>query len=485
MSINGALNNALSGLVAASRAAEVVSSNISNALTEGYGRRELRLSAVSMSGHGVGVRVDGIHRATDIELLTDRRAADAEFGSRDSLKSFFLSVEKSIGLPGEDGSLSARVNELEASLIEATSRPDSQPRLMSALRAAQGLSNTLNRITDDIQGLRQDADREISVMVSDLNTRLDKISALNRDIRLQIGSGHNASALMDQRQAMIDSISAIVPIREMPGEHGEIALITTGGAILLDGKAAKFEFDGVGVITPDMTRQSGSLGAISLNGEEIDTLKAHHALMGGKLDALFRIRDTHAVNLQGSVDGFARDLMERFEDPNIDPTLGGSDPALFTDNGGKLDITDEIGLAGRISVSGLVDPEKGGDLWRLRDGIGAAAIGDAGDATLLRRLADALRSERIPSSGGFIAATRSASGLSSDLLSRAGAGRQNAEFDLSYAAARQQSLRAVELQNGVDSDHEIQQLLVVEQAYSANARVVRAVDEMIEELLGL
>lgn len=207
--------------------------------------------------------------------------------------------------------------------------------------------------------------------------------------------------------------------------------------------------------------------------------------MGGKLDALFRIRDTHAVDLQTSVDGFARDLLERFEDPNIDPTLGGSDPALFTDNGGKLDITDEIGLAGRISVSGLVDPEKGGDLWRLRDGIGAAAIGDAGDATLLRRLADALRSERIPSSGGFIAATRSASGLSSDLLSRAGAGRQNAESDLSYAAARQQSLRAVELQNGVDSDHEIQQLLVVEQAYSANARVVRAVDEMIEELLGL
>ena len=485
MSINGALNNALSGLVAASRAADVVSSNISNALTEGYGRRELRLSAVSMSGHGAGVRVDGVQRATDTELLTERRAADAEFGGNESLKSFFLSVEKSIGLPGEDGSLNSRVDELEARLIEATSRPDSQPRLMSALRAAQGLTDTLNRITDDIQGLRETADREISVMVSDLNMRLDKVVALNRDIRLQIGSGHDASALMDQRQAMIDSLSAIVPIREMPGQHGEVTLITDGGAILLDGKAALFEFDNVGVITSDMTLQSGALGAISVNGEAIDTQKSHHTLVGGKLEALFRIRDVHAVDLQASVDGFARDLMERFEEPGIDPTLGGSDPALFTDHGRKFDPTDEVGLAGRISVSGLVDPAKGGDLWRLRDGIGAAAIGDAGDATLLRRLTDALRSERVPASGGFIAATRSASGLSSDLLSRAGAERQNAEFDLSYAAAKQQSLRAVELRNGVDADHEIQQLLLVEQAYAANARVVRAVDEMIEQLLGL
>eukprot|EP00581_Thalassiosira_minuscula_P024003 CAMPEP_0184437988 /NCGR_PEP_ID=MMETSP0738-20130409/628709_1 /TAXON_ID=385413 /ORGANISM="Thalassiosira miniscula, Strain CCMP1093" /LENGTH=42 /DNA_ID= /DNA_START= /DNA_END= /DNA_ORIENTATION= len=41
MSISSALSNALTGLTASARRAEVVSSNISNAMTEGYGRRSL------------------------------------------------------------------------------------------------------------------------------------------------------------------------------------------------------------------------------------------------------------------------------------------------------------------------------------------------------------------------------------------------------------------------------------------------------------
>ena len=39
MTLSGSLSSALSGLNAASRAAEIVSTNIANAMTEGYGRR--------------------------------------------------------------------------------------------------------------------------------------------------------------------------------------------------------------------------------------------------------------------------------------------------------------------------------------------------------------------------------------------------------------------------------------------------------------
>ena len=39
MSISASLSSALSGLTAASRRAEVVASNVANAMTEGYGRR--------------------------------------------------------------------------------------------------------------------------------------------------------------------------------------------------------------------------------------------------------------------------------------------------------------------------------------------------------------------------------------------------------------------------------------------------------------
>ena len=56
MSISGSLSNALSGLTAAGRAAAVVSSNISNSMTEGYGKRDLVLTERMLAGTGAGVR---------------------------------------------------------------------------------------------------------------------------------------------------------------------------------------------------------------------------------------------------------------------------------------------------------------------------------------------------------------------------------------------------------------------------------------------
>ena len=50
---------------------------------------------------------------------------------------------------------------------------------------------------------------------------------------------------------------------------------------------------------------------------------------------------------------------------------------------------------------------------------------------------------------------------------------------------RADSLKALELQGGVDTDHEMQQLLLIEQAYAANARVISTADDMIQTLLGL
>ncbi len=75
------------------------------------------------------------------------------------------------------------------------------------------------------------------------------------------------------------------------------------------------------------------------------------------------------------LDGMARDLYERFADPALDPTIAAGDPGLFTDRGAAFDPADEVGLAGRIAVNAAVDPAQGGQSWRLRDGIYAAAPG--------------------------------------------------------------------------------------------------------------
>jgi flagellar hook-associated protein 1 FlgK len=41
----------------------------------------------------------------------------------------------------------------------------------------------------------------------------------------------------------------------------------------------------------------------------------------------------------------------------------------------------------------------------------------------------------------------------------------------------------MEAAQGVDSDAELQKLLLVEQVYAANAKLIQAVDEMLEQLM--
>ena len=131
MSISASLANALTGLTAASRAAELFSSNVANAMTEGYSRRELQLSPRFTGGIGSGVQVDGVQRVVDEVTLRERRLSEADVGFARTGNEFYQDLFRLIGTPGEPGSLTDLEAEFEASLLAAISRPDSEARLSS------------------------------------------------------------------------------------------------------------------------------------------------------------------------------------------------------------------------------------------------------------------------------------------------------------------------------------------------------------------
>ncbi len=485
MTITSSLSNALSGLTAASRAAELVSSNVANAQTEGYGRREIELSSRHVGGSSGGVTVSGVRREVDIQIVQDRRLADASVGYNGTVADFQADLERALGTPDDPGSLSGRTAALETALIEATSRPDNTARLAAVRDAAVNLADKLNSVSDAVQDARMDADAAIDAQVTQLNAGLERVQNLNYKIKEAVTRGQDPSALMDLRQQAVDEISTIVPLKQVDRDHGQIALYTPGGAILLDGKAADLSFAKVGVIVPEMTKDSGALSGLVINDTEVRTGGANSPIQGGSLAALFAVRDELATGAQSQLDAVARDLIERFEDPSVDTTLAAGDPGLFTDAGAALDVSNEVGLASRITLNALVDPDQGGDLWRLRDGLGAAAPGDVGSSTLLQALNSALTTERTTASGDFLGVARSASGLAADFLSQVSMQRAAAEGHQSYAVAQQDSLTLMELEDGVDTDHELQNLMLIEQAYAANAKVINTVGEMLRVIMEL
>lgn len=484
MSMSAALNNALSGLTATSRRAQVISDNVANALTPGYARRSVATAAQSLAGEGQGVAVTAITRATDPRATADRRRAEASSGETAALSSAESRLLGAVGGIDDPGSLSARGVTWETALARLADSPESAALQTDAAAAAGSLVSALNVATDDMQRVRMDADASIGRMVSDINSALESIETLNTEIERITISGRSSAALEENRSREIDRISSLIPVRIAARDHGKIALYTPGGAILLEGRTFQLGFSPTGQITADMTLASGALSGLTLDGDPITTGTGGGRLDGGALGAQFAIRDVLAPAAQDQLDALAEDLILRYEDSAVDPTLAVGDPGIFTDEGGVFDALDVVGLAGRIALNAAIDPQQGGDAWRLRDGINAAAQGPVGLDTLPRALMAALSGSRTaPAGAGFTGAFGFL-----DLVQTAAAARAQASADresnAAFSEGRFSLLQEAEAAvTGVDTDKEMSDLLLVEHAYAANARVIETVDGLIKRLL--
>jgi flagellar hook-associated protein 1 len=485
MSITSALGSALTGLSAISRQAEILSSNVANATTPGYARREVGLGAAVLAGSGQGVTVTGITRNVDSQLLGERRLATAGDGDRSLRAGFLNQTEQALGTPDSAGSLAARIATFDQALLEASGRPEQPARLQAIASTAASLIGGLAAATDAIQSARATADRTIAEEVGRLNATLAQLQEINVEMRSFSGTGRDVSALLDERQRLVDTISAIVPVREVPRDRGQIALFTTGGSTLLEGSATVFGFTPTHTIMPEMTQALGGLSGITINGKQYDTAGSASPILGGTLGGLFALRDELAVTAQGKLDAVARDLVERFAATGLDPTQLPGAPGLFTDAGAAFVPADEAGLAGRLRLNAAADPEQGGALYRLRDGLGALAEGPPGNGALLSALHGALAGARPLTSTGFLAGNRSFAALGSDLMADSSALRLSAEAEQSFSGARLTALTDLEAQNGIDTDQEMQALLVIEKNYAANAKVIQTVNDMIDILIRL
>lgn len=175
--------------------------------------------------------------------------------------------------------------------------------------------------------------------------------------------------------------------------------------------------------------------------------------------------------------------MSRFEDPSVDTTLAVGDPGLFTDNGTALDLTVIEGLAGRLNLNTLVDPDTGGNPALLRDGLQAVAPGPLASDTVARAMLDALTDARpagaIPGLDGNLSASQLASGIT-ELI---GTQRTRAETELAAKASTRETLALTEAEEiGVNTDQELQDLILIEQAFSANLQVIQTASRMLQEI---
>ncbi len=479
MSLSTGLSAAVSGLSISARGTQIVADNIANAGTDGYGVRTLTQAARETGGAGNGVTATGVQRDANPVLLAATRTARGEQDGAALATGFWAQIEKALGSSGAPGALLTRLSELDHAFTTAIVAPESRAALSQVAQAAADVTRAFHTTQQAISGAREQADISIARDVSGLNDLLAQIARLNADIQRQTITGGSPNALMDQRQMLTDQVGQILPVTEIPRSFGRIMLLGADGTVLVDQDAASFSFERNPQPQPEDTVQSGGVSRITLGTREIGH---DHALLGNaRLGAAMTIRDQFAPLAQGELDTLALDLVMRFGSPTADPTLPAGAFGLFQDPlAGGLPAT-ALGLGGRVALSPMISANDPASLWRLRDGLGALAPGPVGSAAILSSLRDGLLAQTSTGQAGqplgdmFDHASDFASMVSTQRLRFEGAETQaNTRFSM---------LQEQVLAGGVDTDAQLQKLLVLEQSYAANARVISTIDMMMRTLL--
>lgn len=457
MSLTSALSYANSGLAVTGRRAALASTNIANAQTEGYARRSIDLA----QSNG-GVAIAGITRSADEALTQTRRTAQSSSAGTDVIRSVLTRIGEPLGEPDSETGLFAAFSRMQGDLETLRNTPESIAAQDIAVASLQDLVRTISNVSATLRSEREKADAQLANDIETANQILHELFDLNADIVSAQAGSRDIAALQDRRTQTLDRLADIIPIETFEDSTGEIRVSTPSGLPLVGATVHEIEFTPARTLSlqDTTTDQGGRLSIPTVGGRPIAPGHGQHAVTEGRLAAWVQLRDTTIPQRGSDLDQYAFDLAQAFSNAGAD---------LFTDNGNPVDVTQIAGLSGRLTLNAAIDPARGGEAYRLRDGMAAVAEGATSDDTLLTALVEA--------SAPF-------SDQLSTLISSASSETFRAERIHTGNQSRLTALTDAETSvTAVDMDFELQTLLTIEQAYAANARVIQTVDDMFAELL--
>ncbi|MFP7674724.1 flagellar hook-associated protein FlgK [Marivita sp. S0852] len=480
MSLSGALSNAISGLTANTIGTSTLSANVANALNENYGRRTVNLTTNVNQSYG-GVRVTQIERFSDPVLNHQKRLASASFAEKQTLSKFSVEFENLWGSVDTITSMSKKLTKFETALLSASSDPSSDIRLRAVGQAADTLANGIKSASKGVQAVRTTADHQIASAVDTINTQLSQLERLNIDIMSARHRGQDMLSLIDSREKILNDLSEFIPLRVIERDSGAIAIFSNQGRTLLDVKATQFNFTKSQIIQPEMTIENGLLSDLT-EINVTNSISLENMFSGGKLSALFEVRDTIAPRSQARLDAIAREMIERFGHGGGDNTITPGDLGVFTDAGAVFNASNEVGLASRLSLNENLLPESN-ELFKWRDGLYATTIGAVGNSSLLEDIRGQILSQRLPSSAILGLTAKTLIGHVENFSEFIASNRNETTEATDLARQQFDMYNQAHAKNGVNSDEELQKLIILEKSFAANARIIQVVDEMLTDLL--
>ncbi|WP_420559166.1 flagellar hook-associated protein FlgK [Tepidicaulis sp.] len=332
MGLYSSISVALSGIRTTQAGIDLVSRNVANASTPGYTRKVLPQQNVVAGGQGIGVRSEGAVRQVDLFLQQQLRTQNAQAGSLEVLSSFLQRVDNLFGRPEDETSIAGVLEALGDSLQDLTTDPANSAVRQSVINQASRSAELLNYLTNQVQGLRLDAENNIATAVDDVNALLQNIATVNVQISQRQDGSISTADLEDQRDLAIDKLSKLLDIRVVEQNDGSLSVFTSSGFLLADKTAQVLNFDERTSIaansqysTDPAQRNVGTI-SITSGGVEVDLIQAG-AFQGGEIGGYLKLRDDILVETQAQLDELASGLALAFSEEQVNGVAATAGPA--------------------------------------------------------------------------------------------------------------------------------------------------------------
>jgi flagellar hook-associated protein 1 FlgK len=453
------LNVALSGIVAQQRALNTVSHNITNAGTPGYTRQRVDLAAatahplpglntaVGPGQIGTGVLATRHARIRDQFADITVRTQSALVGEWNARAAALRTLDTLIDEPGDTG-ITALLSRHWSAWQGLTTQPDSAASREAVRASGVTLAQGLNDLHAKLLASRDEAGARIALETSRVNELASQINEANRRIAVIVATGQEPNDLRDMRDVLVDELSGLASVAISSTGHDKIS-VALGTQLLLDGTS-----DTVNALAVD------ALGNVTVGGAGV-------TLTGGSIRGHIEVRDT----IIGGPGGYIAQL------DTLAASIASSVNAVHAGGFGLDGSTGNPFFTGATAQTLSVAAPVLASVDAIAAASSAAGLPfDAGNAVSIAQLQFLVQP--------IGASTTTIDGFHQQFVAKLGVDADQAhrmsqvqEGVLDAAVSRRDSV------SGVNLDEEAADMVRFTKSYNAAARMVTAVDEMLETII--
>ncbi len=498
MSLDLGLAAASSGLASINQQMSVISQNVANAGTAGYQREVVNSNNLTAGGVGYGATTGVATRETDAALQTALNQQNADVAGQQVTSNALASLDAAQGSTAAGNDLASQLGKLTDAFTTLGTNPSNQAQQAAVVSAAATLAGGIQGQAAAYDAARQDAQNGLVSDVTALNTAVQTIGTLSDQIIAAHSRGESTADLESQRDAQEQTAAQLGGIRFLPAASGDVTAVA--GGLVINTRATTGPFS----IATQALNNGSSAPPLMLSGSDVTS-----QITGGSIGARLTLRNTTLPQAQAGLDEFAATLATRISNQglNLFTDPAGNPPAV----GGSPTQSGYIGFSNEIQVNPAVTTTPS----LVRDGTqsvaagtgGASAFtpnpagGPAGSTTLINRLLlygfgaqaqsgtaqPAINTTGLGPNGTtslpYVPGTTLA-GFAASLVGAQAQAAGRASDALSTSTALQATLQSkLQSETGVSIDTELSNMVALQNAYGANAKVITASQSMFTALL--